>query len=48
MNNKTEGLLAILAAFLVLFSAMFNPITAAVIAITMLVALGAYKLLRSR
>ena len=40
MNNKMEGLFAILAAFLVLFSAMWDPRISAGLAILALGALG--------
>jgi len=37
MNDKTEGIIAILAAFFVLFSAMIDPLASAVIAIGVLI-----------
>ena len=46
MNNKTEGIIAILAAFLVLFSAMFDPRVSAGLAIIFLVALAIYKFVK--
>jgi ABC-type uncharacterized transport system permease subunit len=46
MNIKTEGLLAILAALLVLFSAMWDARISAVISIAALAALGLFKLLQ--
>jgi len=36
MNDRTEGIIAILAAFYVLLSAMINPLVSAVIAIGIL------------
>ena len=47
MNPKSEGSLAILAALLVLFSAMWDARISAVIAVVALVALGIYKLATS-
>lgn len=44
MNSRTEGGFAILAALLVLFSAMWDPRISAVAAAVALVALGIYKL----
>jgi hypothetical protein len=44
MNTRTEGTLAIVAAFFVLFSAMLDPRVSTIIAITALVVLGIYKL----
>jgi len=43
MNDKTEGIIAILAAFFVLFSAMINPLVSAVVAIGILAAIGIWK-----
>lgn len=40
-NEKKEGIIAILAAFFVLFSAMIDPLVSAVIAV------GVYLLLES-
>jgi len=48
MSNKTEGIIAILAAFFVLLSAMFDPRISAGLAVVFLVVLAAYKLYRSR
>ena len=45
MNAKTEATLAVVAALLVLFSAMWDPRVSAAIAIVALVALAAYRLL---
>jgi hypothetical protein len=48
MNTKTEGILAILAALLVLFSAMWDPRVSAVISIVALVGLGIYQLMQKK
>ena len=47
MNNKTEGSLAILAALLVLFSAMLDPRVSVILAVAALIALGVYKFIWS-
>jgi hypothetical protein len=44
MKKETEGILAILAAMLVLFSAMIDPLVSLVLAVAALGALGAYKI----
>jgi hypothetical protein len=44
MNTKTEGTLAILAALLVLFSAMLDPRVSVVISILAFVGFGVYRL----
>jgi hypothetical protein len=46
MNTKTEGTLAILAALLVLFSAMWDPRISVVVSLAALAGLGIYKLLQ--
>lgn len=46
MNNRTEGIIAILAAFLVLFSAMLDARVSAGLAIIFLIALAIYKFVR--
>lgn len=43
MNTKTEGTLAIIAALLVLLSAMWDPRVSVVISILALLGLGIYK-----
>jgi hypothetical protein len=43
MTTKTEGTLAIIAALIVLFSAMWNPLVSAGISIVALLAFGIYK-----
>lgn len=46
MNSKTEGTVAIVAALLVLFSAMWDPRISAGLAVVALLGLGLYRLLR--
>ncbi len=48
MSNKTEGVIAILASFFVLFSAMLNPKISAGLAVVFLVVLASYKLYQSK
>jgi hypothetical protein len=43
MNAKTEGTLAIIAALIVLFSAMWDPRISVIISIVALVAFGVYR-----
>ncbi len=43
MNTKTEGTLAVIAALIVLFSAMWNPLVSAVVSVITLMAFGIYK-----
>lgn len=43
MTNTTEGTLSILAALLVLFSAMLDPRVSIALAVVSLVALAVYK-----
>lgn len=45
MNTKTEGLLAILAALLVLFSAMWDPRISVLVSILALAGFGLYKMI---
>ena len=47
MNQKNEGTISTLVAFLVLFGALLAPLATAVISIVALVALGIYKVLSS-
>ena len=44
MDDKTEGTIAILAAFFVLFSAMIDPLVSAVVAIGILASIGIWKI----
>ncbi len=46
MNGRTEGTLAIVAALLVLLSAMWDPRISAAVAFVALGALGVYRLTR--
>lgn len=46
MNTKTEATLAIIAAMLVLFSAMWDPRVSVVVSIAALLGLGVYKLVQ--
>ncbi len=46
MNEKTEATLSIIAALLVLLSAMFDPRISAGLAVVFLVALAVYKFTR--
>jgi hypothetical protein len=46
MNAKTEGTIAIAAAILVLFSAMWDPRISVAVSIVALVGLGAYRFLQ--
>ena len=43
MNSKTEGTLAIIAALIVLFSAMWDPRVSAGVSIVALLGFGIYK-----
>ena len=43
MNTKTEGTLAIVAALIVLFSAMWNPLVSVTVSVIALLAIGVYK-----
>jgi hypothetical protein len=43
MNARTEGTIAIAAALLVLFSAMWDPRISVVVSVVALVALGVYS-----
>jgi hypothetical protein len=43
MNARTEGTIAIVAALIVLFSAMWNPRISVVVSVVALVALGVYR-----
>jgi hypothetical protein len=43
MNAKTEGIIAIVAAILVLFSAMWDPRISVAISAVALAALGIYR-----
>lgn len=47
MNTKTEGMIAIIAALLVLFSAMWDPRVSVVVSIAALLGLGIYKFIQN-
>jgi len=44
MDEKKEGALAVIAALIVLFSAMLDPIISVVISVVVLALFGIYKL----
>jgi hypothetical protein len=44
MNERTEGLIGLSAAFFVLISAMIDPNVAALLAVAFLLALSTYKI----
>jgi EamA domain-containing membrane protein RarD len=46
MNSRNEGVIAIVVAFFVLLSAMWDARVSAVVAVVALVALGVYHLVR--
>jgi hypothetical protein len=46
MNQKTEGTLAIVAALIVLFSAMWDPRVSVVVAVVALAAFGVYSFMK--
>mgnify|MGYP006924683585 CR=1 FL=1 len=48
MNNKKEGLFAIVCAFFVMFSSMINPVISASIAVVIFIGYGVYKLIKSK
>ncbi len=48
MNTKIEGTLAILAALLVLFSALWDPRVSVVVSVVALAGLGVYEFTRKR
>ncbi len=48
MNNQTEGVFAIMAALLVLFSAMLDPKVSVILAVAGLALYGIYKLTEHR
>ena len=43
MNARTEGIIAIIAAMLVLFSAMWDPRISVTVSVIALAALGIYR-----
>lgn len=46
MNPKTEGTAEIIAAFLVMFSAMWDPTVSVVLAVVALAAFGVYRFIQ--
>ena len=48
MNNKQESTLSVIAALLVLFTAMIAPPVSAMLAVLMLIAFAIYKFWQSR
>ncbi len=48
MNERIDALFAVLAALLVLFSAMWDPRVSMVVALIALVSLGVYEAVRQR
>jgi hypothetical protein len=46
MNTRTEGNVAIVAASIVLFSAMWNPLVSVAVAAVTLMTFGIYKLVK--
>ena len=48
MNTKIEGTLAIIAALLVLFSAMWDPRISVTVSIAVLLGFGIYKFVQNK
>jgi hypothetical protein len=48
MNDQTEGLFAIIAALVVMFSAMLDPQVSVILAVASLLLYGLYKLTEHR
>ena len=48
MNPKTEGTLAIIAALIVLFSAMWDPRVSVAVAVLALAGIGIYRLVQRK
>jgi hypothetical protein len=46
MNTKTEGTSAIIAALIVMFSAMWNPFISVAVSVIALVGFGIFKLIQ--
>ena len=46
MNTKTEGTFAIIAALIVLLSAMWNPLVSVTVSIVALVGFGIFKFMQ--
>ena len=48
MNTKTEGTIAIIAALLVLFSALWDPRVSVAVSVVALLGFGMYKFLQNK
>lgn len=48
MNERDEGVIAVLAALFVLFSSILNPMTSVVLAVIFLLTLGLYRLVNMK
>jgi hypothetical protein len=48
INSKQEGNFAIISAFIVLFSAMWDPIVSVIVSISALVLFAIYKFLQKK
>jgi hypothetical protein len=46
MNTKTEGTFAIIAALIVLFSAMWNPLVSVAVSVIAFIGFGIFKLMQ--
>jgi hypothetical protein len=46
MNTKTEGTMAVIAALIVLFSAMWNPLVSVAVSAVALIGFAIYKFLQ--
>ena len=46
MNSKKEGTISIIAAFIVLLSAMWDPRVSVVVSVAALAAIGVFQLVR--
>lgn len=46
MNTKTEGTIAIVAALIVMFSAIWNPLVSVAVSVVALAAFGVYKFMQ--
>jgi hypothetical protein len=46
MNTKTEGMLAVIAALIVLFSAMWDPMISVAVSIIALLGFGIFKFIQ--
>jgi hypothetical protein len=46
MKRKTEGTFAVIAALIVLFSAMWNPLISVAVSVVAMAAYGVYKFIQ--